>query len=187
MKTIMSIVLVFAAFLSCPAYSQNTATEYALFEKEVDRITEQQKANKIGRTMAYKEKLIAAKTYMPGDKITQDYINSLISYSEQLDTKKISQSQYNALKEARDERFLAAMKDMRESNEQAYRQAELENDRMRQAQASANANAAQQFRTTAATATMLNGVGRAFNNSFGQSITPPPQICDYYGGTRYCY
>lgn len=187
MKTIMSIVLVFAAFLSCPAYSQNTATEYALFEKEVDRITEQQKANKIGRTMAYKEKLIAAKTYMPGDKITQDYINSLISYSEQLDTKKISQSQYNALKEARDERFLAAMKDMRESNDRAYRQAELENDRMRQAQASANENAAQQFRTTAATATMLNGVGRAFNNSFGQSITPPPQICDYYGGTRYCY
>ncbi len=187
MKTILSIVLVSAALLSFSAHAQNTAAEYALFEKEVDRITEQQKSKKIGRTIAYKEKLIAAKTYMPGDKITQDYISSLIGYSEQLDSKKISQSEYDALKEARDERFLAAMKDMRESNERAYRQAELDNDRMRQAQASAYANAAQQYRTTAATATMLNGVDRAFTNSFGQSITPPPQICDYYGGTRYCY
>ncbi|WP_293599879.1 hypothetical protein [Polynucleobacter sp. 35-46-11] len=187
MKTIMSIVLVCAAFFSLSAHAQNTPAEYALFEKEVDRISEQQKANKIGRTMAYKEKLVAAKTYMPGDKITQDYINSLIGYSEQLDSKKINKSEYDALKEARDERFLAAMKDMRESNERAYRQAELENDRMRQAQASTYANAAQQYRTTAATATMLNGIDRAFTNSFGQSITPPPQICDYYGGTRYCY
>lgn len=187
MKTIMSIVLVFAAFLSCSAYAQNTPTEYALFSKEVDRINEQKDANRISRTMAFKEKLIAAKTYMPGDRITQDYLRSLIDYSEQLDKKKISQSEYNALKESRDERFLAAIKDINESDDRAFRQAELENDRMRQAQASANANAAQQFRTTAATATMLNGIGRAFNNSFGQSITPPPQICDYYGGTRYCY
>lgn len=186
MKTIMSIVLVCVAFFSFSAHAQNSAAEYALFEKEVDRITEQQKANKIRRTMAYKEKLVAAKTYMPGDKITQDYIISLIGYSEQLDSKKISQSEYDTLKEARDERFLAAMKDMRESNEQAYRQAELESDRMRQAQASAYADAAQQYRNTAATATMINGIGRAFNNSFGQSITPPLQICSYYGGTRYC-
>lgn len=37
-----------------------------------------------------------------------------------------------------------------------------------------------------ATATLLNGIGRAFNSSFGQSITPPMQICSYYGNTRYC-
>lgn len=187
MKTIMSIVLVFAALFSLPAYSQNTPAEFDLFTKESNRITEQQKANKISRTMAFKEKLVAAKTYMPGDKITQDYLSSLIDYSEQLDKKKISKAEYDSLKESRGERFLAAIKDQNEADERAYRQAELENDRMRQNQSSANANAAQQYRNTAATATMINGVGRAFTNSYGQSITPPPQICDYYGGTRYCY
>jgi len=40
---------------------------------------------------------------------------------------------------------------------------------------------------TAAIATMLNGIGRAFSNSFGQSITPPPRICNYYGNTSYCF
>ncbi len=40
---------------------------------------------------------------------------------------------------------------------------------------------------TAAIATLLNGIGKAFTNSFGQSITPPPRICNYYGGTSYCF
>ena len=186
MKTIMSIVLVCAAFLSIPAYSQNTPQEFALFNKEEDRIIEQQQANKISRTMALKETLVAAKTYMPNDKITRDYLSSLIDYSEQLDKKKITQKEYENLRELRRERYEAANADRNEADARAFRQAELENDRMRQAQASANANAAQQYRNTAATATMINGVGRAFNNSFGQSITPPLQICNYYGGTRYC-
>lgn len=40
---------------------------------------------------------------------------------------------------------------------------------------------------TAAIATMLNGISKAFTNSFGQSITPPPRICNYYGSTSYCF
>ena len=187
MKKIMSIVLACAALFSFSAYSQNTPQEFSLFNKEEDRIIEQQQANKISRTMALKETLVAAKTYMPNDRITRDYLSSLINYSEQLDKKKITQKEYENLRELRRERYEAANADRNEADSRAFRQAELENDRMRQAQASANADASQQYRNTAATATMLNGIGRAFNNSFGQSITPPPRICNYYGGTSYCF
>ena len=182
MKTIMSIVLVFASLLSIPAYSQNTPAEYALFEKEEDRIIEQRKANKIGRTVALKETLIAAKTYMPRDRVTHDYLSSLINYSEQFDKKKISQKEYDSLREARNARFSSAIKDLNESEYQEF----LKSESARQDQAAAYNEAARQQQNAVAGATMLNGIGRAFNNSFGQSITPPLQICTYYGGTRYC-
>jgi hypothetical protein len=184
MKTIVSIVLVFAALISAPVFAQNNAE---LFSKEVERIVAQYEAKKISQSVAAKEIFIASKSYFPNDKLTQDYYQSLSDYSDQLAKKSISQSKFDELTNARAERYEAAMEDRREANARAQRQAELENDRMRQAQAAAYADAAQQYRNTAATATMLNGIGRAFNNSFGQSITPPPQICNYYGGTRYCY
>ncbi|MBU3551392.1 hypothetical protein [Polynucleobacter sp. MWH-Berg-3C6] len=183
MKTIMSIVLVCAALVSLKAFAQNNSE---LFSKEVERIVAQYEAKKISQSVAAKEILIASKAYFPSDKLTQDYYQSLADYSDQLAKKTISQKQFDELTNARVERYAAAMEDRKEANARAFRQAELENDRMRQAQASAYADAAQQYRNTAATATMLNGIGRAFNNSFGQSITPPLQICNYYGGTRYC-
>lgn len=187
MKTILSIVLVLTALLSLSASAQNQPNEYDLFDKERDRIIEQQNSNKISRTMGFKETLIAAKTYMPNDKITQDYLVSVIDYSEQLDKKKISQTEYESIKAARGERFLAAIKDKNASDELAFQQAAVENDRLRKAQADAYNEGMRQQRNAMAGAAALQGIGRAFNNSFGQSITPPPQICNYYGGTRYCY
>lgn len=112
---------------------------------------------------------------------------STIEYSELLDKKKISKQEYENLNNARWDRYKAAAAELKESNERAQRQAELENDRIRQAQAEAYNEAIRQQRNAIAGAAALQGVGRAFNNSFGQSITPPPQICNYYGGTRYCY
>lgn len=182
MKTIwrITLVMICLAIFSQASYSQSGED---LFEKESERIMAQANAKKISRTMAMKEILAAAKTYIPNDKITKDFLESQVDYSEQLDKKKISEKEWMTLKNARVERYEAAIIDREESKARAQRQADLENDRMRQAQAAA----AQQQRNTAATAYLLNGVGNAANTSFGQSLTPPVKVCNYYGGTRYCY
>jgi hypothetical protein len=187
MKTIAGIFLVFAAFISASVFAQNTPSEYALFKKEDNRITEQRNANTISRTKMLKERLVASKTYMPNDRVTMAYITSLIDYSEQLDNKKISQKEYSSLTEARGERFMAAIKDMNDAEDRAFQQAAVENDKIRQEQTNAYNEVIRQQRNAMAGAAALQGIDRSFNNSFGQSITPPPQICNYYGGTRYCY
>ncbi|WP_068319485.1 hypothetical protein [Polynucleobacter yangtzensis] len=184
MQTIRAIVLAFAALLCVPALAQSN-TE--LLDKEVNRIKEQMRDKKISRTMGFKEMLSAVKTYVPNDKLSLDLLTSTIEYSELLDKKKISKQEYDNLNAARWERYIAATAELKEANERAQRQADLENDRIRQAQAAAYDEAIRQQRNAMAGAAALQGVGRAFNNSFGQSITPPPQICNYYGGTRYCY
>lgn len=180
MKAILTVILAAAALISHPASSQ---TNQDLYIKELNQIGAQLLDKKIDRTTFFKESLAATKTYLPNDKLTQSFFQSLIEYSEQLDRKVITKKKYEELYEARTERYKTAI----ENKERAERQAELENDRLRQAQADAYNEGIRQQRNAMAGAAALQGVGRAFNNSFGQSITPPPQICNYYGGTRYCY
>lgn len=184
LKTIRAIVLVFTAFLSLPVIAQ---TKEDLFNKELERIVAQYEAKKISQSEAAKEVFIASKSYFPSDKLTQDYFQSLSEYTDQLAKKAITRKKFDELRYARAERYEAAIADRKEAAERAQRQAEVENDRLRQAQADAYNEAIRQQRNAMAGAAALQGVGRAFNNSFGQSITPPPQICNYYGGTRYCY
>ena len=74
MKTIVSIVLVFAALISAPVFAQNNAE---LFSKEVERIVAQYEAKKISQSVAAKEIFIASKSYFPNDKLTQDYYQSV--------------------------------------------------------------------------------------------------------------
>lgn len=183
-QTIRAIVLVLAALLFTSVMAQ---TKEDLFNKELERIVAQYEAKKISQSEAAKEIFIASISYFPNDKLTQDYFQSLSEYTDQLAKKSITRKKFDELRYARAERYEAAMADRKEAAERAQRQAELENDRMRQAQENAYNEAIRQQRNAMAGAAALQGVGRAFNNSFGQSITPPPQICNYYGGTRYCY
>jgi len=180
MKTIRCIFLLFVAITSLPALAQNNQQ---LYDKELEQIGAQFETKKIDRTTGLKEILAATKTYFPNDKLTQSFYQSLIEYSEQFDRKVITKKKFDELFEARTDRYKSAM----ENKERAERQAELENDRLRQAQADAYNEGVRQQRNAMAGAAALQGIGRAFSNSFGQSITPPPQICNYYGGTRYCY
>ncbi len=180
MKTIRCIFLILAILTSLPALAQNNQQ---LYDKELEQIGAQFESKKIDRTTSLKEILAARKTYFPNDRLTQSFLQSLVEYSEQLDKKIITKKKYEELYEARTDRYKSAL----ENKERAERQAELENDRLRQAQADAYNEGIRQQRNTMAGAAALQGIGRAFNNSYGQSITPPPQICNYYGGTRYCY
>lgn len=180
MKTILSVILVTVVLISHPAFAQANPD---LYSKELSQISSQFQDGKIDRTTFFKESLAVAKTYLPNDRLTQSFFQSLIDYSEQLDRKAITKKKYEELYDARIERYKYAL----ENRERAERQAELENDRLRQAQADAYNEGIRQQRNAMAGAAALQGIGRAFNNSYGQSITPPPQICNYYGGTRYCY
>lgn len=180
MKTIRCIFLILAILTSLPALAQNNQQ---LYDKELEQIGAQFEAKKIDRTTGLKEILAATKTYFPNDKLTQSFYQSLIEYSEQFDRKAITKKKFDELFEARTDRYKSAM----ENKERAERQTELENDRLRQAQADAYNEGVRQQRNAMAGAAAIQGIGRAFNNSYGQSITPPPQICNYYGGTRYCY
>lgn len=181
LKRIFAVAILVAASFGVFAQSNSD-----LYDKEADRITEQFNAGKLGRTAAIKEMLWATKTYYPNDRISHAYWQSIIEYSEQLDKKQITKKRYDELYEARLQRYKQSYDEAKEAYEKDRRQAELEDSRRRQAQIDAYNQAAQQQRNDAAIAGALQGVGRAFNNSYGQSITPPMQICNYYGNTRYC-
>lgn len=183
----MRIVLVFAALASAPVIAQEWTCDYALpqcpdkvkqYEAILVKIGDQRDANKISSVEMSQKMLEITKEMYPKDQ-------TLISLSEQrLATNKLL-ADLKASPEAAEK--------MRKANSDFY--SRVISDRFEMANAIGKMENQQQasrqngnnFANTAAVATMLNGIGRAFNNSFGQSITPPPQVCNYYGGTRYCY
>lgn len=179
MKTIFSFIFALGTLLPCLSFGQGNQE---LFQKEVERIAAHVDSKKITRTEGLKEVLAASKSYVPNDRLSQSYFQSIIEYSEQLDKKTISRKKYDELFAARTERYQSALED----KERSERQRELENDRIRQAQAEAYNEAIRQQQSALTGAAMLQGVGKAFNNSFGQSIIPPPQICNFINGGMYC-
>lgn len=186
MKSLILIALTVFSF-SAWAQSGSAQNNQDLFDRESLRIANQYQENKITRLMAAKEVLAASKAYFPNDRVAHDYYQSLVEYSELRAKNQISEKKLQELFSSRTERFIEAQKDRAELNERNRRQEELEQNRINQAKAEAYNEAVRQQNNVAAGAAALQGIGRAFNNSFGQSITPPPQICSYYGNTRYCY
>lgn len=179
MKTIAGIVLLLATIFATNAFAQNTPSEYALFKQEESRIDEQRRSRTITRTEMLKEKLAAAKTYMPNDRVTQAYLTSLVEYSEQLDTQKISKKEFDALAAARGERFLAAVKDLQQA-EDRLAQTQQESPQVVYVQGNSAVNDA------IPAAVFLNKVGQAFSTSYGQYLQPMP-MCSYGRGTVMCY
>lgn len=180
-KAIFALILLL--ILSHTSFAQSNED---LYDRETDRILKQYEQGKINRTTSFRETLAATKTYRPNDRLTQAFFQSLLEYSEQQDKKLITQKKFEELLTARAERYREASIEMVEARKQAQRQSDQDNARRRQDQIDAYNAAMAEQQNTAATAQMLQGIGRAFNSSFGQSITPPMQICSYYGNTRYC-
>lgn len=180
MKTIINIVLVFAALISTSVFAQQYPGEYDLFRKEELRIDAQRSAKTISRTGMLKEKLAAAKTYMPNDRISQAYYTSLIEYSEQLDDQKISQKEYYALAQARGERFLAALKDSNDAEDRLQSQ-------QRQGPQVVYVEGNNSLNDAIPPAMFLNKVGQAFSNSYNQYLIPMTTCNSWGPGTVTCY
>lgn len=181
MKTIINIVLVFAALISTSVFAQQYPGEYDLFRKEELRIDAQRSAKTISRTGMLNEKLAAAKTYMPNDRITQAYYTSLIEYSEQFDNQKISKQELEILMAARGERFLAALKD---SSDAADRR---EQEQQRQSPQVVYVDRNSAVNDALPTAMFLNKVGQAFSNSYNQYLIPMTTCNSWGPGTVTCY
>lgn len=160
MKMMMSVALI---VWSLTGYAQNTPSEYAPFRKEELRIDAQRGTNTISRTTALKEKLAAAKTYMPNDRITHDYLTSVLDYSERLDRWDRDQA---AVKDAEDRRV---QEQQRQSPQVVY----------------VDRNSAVNDAIPAAM--FLNKVGQAFSNSYNQYLIPTTTCNSWGKGTVMCY
>lgn len=187
MKTIRAIVLVFAALLTSSAFADNWACDYVLpqcqnkvdkFESSLKEIGEQMESKKITRVEMSKKMLDLTKEMYPKDKTFILLAEQRLATNQLLEDLKVNPDAAATLRKANSDFYEKVVSDR---FEMADAIAKIENQQQASRQNGNNAA------NTAAVATMLNGIGRAFNNSFGQSITPPPQICNYYGGTRYCF
>ncbi|OYY54249.1 MAG: hypothetical protein B7Y55_08560 [Polynucleobacter sp. 35-46-207] len=187
MKTIMSIVLVSAVLFSAPAMSQSWACDYYLpqcpdkvqqYDKEYGDIQSKVQSGKMTMPEAAKQAMALTEKMYPKDKSLNDMSKqqyALIQFAKESNANtedKLSLIRMNA------ELLDTLIKD-RFQMANAFIEADREYQKQQQSRSSTG--------NTAAVATMLSGIGRAFNNSFGQSITPPPRVCNYYGGSSYCF
>lgn len=187
MKTIARIVLVSAALFSAPAFSQEWTCDYYLpqcpdkvkqYDKDYGDIQSKVQSGKMTMSEAAKQAMALTERVYPKDKTLNDMSKqqyALIQFAKESNASmedKLNLIRLNA------ELLDTLIKDR-------FQLANAISDTQNQQQASRQpGNSAA---NTAAVATMLSGIGRAFDTSYGQSITPPPQICNYYGGTRYCF
>ena len=178
MKTIMSIVLACAVLFSSHAFAQSDLCDFYLpqcegkfvdFRDSMGAIVKQSTSGKITPLEASDQILKLSEQTYPKDTLLIATAKQMNALEKVFATSNIPESKKAELSDGADKIFQQAMKDRSEALNMSQ-------------QSNAGANRS----NVAATATMLNGIGRAFNNSFGQSITPPLQICTYYGGTRYC-
>lgn len=187
MKTIMSIVLVCAAFSSAPAIAEEWQCDYYLpqcpdkvkaFDKAAMDIAKPSSGQEPTLIDASEKFIVLVQKMYPKDKTLNDmakqrYVLAKFSAASNLSKdEKINLIEVNSalLQDIITDRFQMA---------NAFIEADKEYLRQQQSRSSAG--------NTAAVATMISGIGRAFNNSFGQSITPPPRVCNYYGGSSYCF
>ncbi|MBU3594804.1 hypothetical protein ICN10_00120 [Polynucleobacter sp. 86C-FISCH] len=148
------------------------------FSDERAAVFQAVKDKRINNLDARKELLSLSKTFFPSDELLIAHDEYGVEIATRLQNKEITLAQFNELMAERNERFKKAQ-EIRKANDQAQARA-------KQDQIDAYNQAVQQQRNAVAGAIALQGIGNAFSNSFGQSITPPMQICNYYGNTRYC-
>lgn len=187
MKTIVRIVLVSAALLSVPAMAQSWTCDYVLpqcpdklnkLESAVGAAHEQMEQNKITRVEMSKKILEITKEMYPKDGTMISLAEQRLAINQLLADSSTSPEMAEKMRKVSSDFYTRVISDR---FEMANSISKIEGQQQASRQPGNSAA------NTAAVATMLSGIGRAFNNSYGQSITPPPQICNYYGGTRYCF
>ncbi len=193
MKSIQWLLLMMCAVTSTAALSQNDLCDYYLpqcatkfdqYSKAAKQLDVQVKNKELSNLEAAQKAVALSDSLYPKDVLLaninkQNLVTAQFALRYQLSEAQMSElnsSATDTFRQAILERFAAA-KAAQEVG-QFYSQYQATQQYQPPQQNPAN---------TAAIATMLNGIGRAFTNSFGQSITPPPRICNYYGSTSYCF
>lgn len=187
MKTIVRIVLVFAALISSPVIAQSWTCDYYLpqcpdkvkqYDKDYGDIQSKVQSGNMTMFDAAKQVMALTESMYPKDKTLNDMSKqqyALIKFAK--DSNASTEDKLNLIR-LNAELLDTLIKDR-------FQLANAIGDIQNQQQASRQTG--NSAANTAAVATMLSGIGRAFNNSYGQSLLPPPQVCNYYGGTRYCF
>lgn len=193
MKSIQWLLLVMCGVTSTAALSQNDLCDYYLpqcaakfdqYSKAAKQLDVQVKSKELSNLEAAQKAVALSDSLYPKDVLLaninkQNLVIAQFALQNQLSEAQMSElnaSTTDTYRQAILERFAAAK--AAEEVGQFYSQYQVPQQYQAPQQNPAN---------TAAIATMLNGIGRAFTNSFGQSITPPPRICNYYGSTSYCF
>ncbi|MFZ3038465.1 MULTISPECIES: hypothetical protein [unclassified Polynucleobacter] len=193
MKSSQWLLLVMCAVTSTAALSQNDLCDYYLpqcaakfdqYSKAAKQLDVQVKNRELSKLEAAQKAIALSDSLYPRDGLLaninrQNLVMAQFAQRNQLSDDQMSgldSSATDTFRQAILERFAAA-KAAQEVG-QFYSQYQATQQYQPPQQNPAN---------TAAIATMLNGIGKAFTNSFGQSITPPPRICNYYGSTSYCF
>lgn len=145
------------------------------FDAEIEAIAEAVEAGKMSPSEGGREMLMAARAYFPNDTLTHAYYESSLSYAERFERKEITQQQALELLRLRTIRFHEALTARTQEQQQRRRAAQEEEARLREYQAQERARleylAAQEAdaaRRRAVIGNMLQGMGNAFRNVYGQ-------------------
>lgn len=145
MKNILTALIMILILSGCETMrpSQEVSWQERAFNSEIYRIDDMYKNGKLTRIEANREALSAAKSYYPNDHLLISLRSRLLEYAERLDRNEISIEKYFEITKMASEQFDQA-------NTARYTAVQEESNR--------RAN-------TAATAIMLQGVGRSFQNA----------------------
>ena len=193
MKSIQWLLLIVCGLTSTAALSQNDlcdyyqpqcATKFNQFSKVAKQLDLQVKNKELSNLEAAQKVVALSDSLYPKDVLFASINKQNLVIAQFAERYHLSESQIRELDNSATDTFRQALLErfavMKAAQEvgQFYSQYQTPQQYQPPQQNPAN---------TAAIATLLNGIGKAFTNSFGQSITPPPRICNYYGGTSYCF
>lgn len=161
------------------AQAQQPKTQEDLLMAEIGRIGELLSQKKITKTEAGKEMSIAARAYLPNDRLAHAYFDSIASYLERVDKKEITAEQAEELTRLRTERFNAAIQQRAqlagEQEKQAAQRRENELSAQRDAQYRSQLDQQQALQE----AQRRQAIGNFFS-TFGRSMQqayPPTTTC----------
>lgn len=178
----------YASDYGCEYYAPTCKAKFTRYNTETAAITQAAADKKITMVEAGKRVAQLAQSMYPDDYLILSIAAQQQAMAEIFSTSKLTADQQKRIEDASAKTFNRAIAERfaligaMEENARTYQQAINSSQQYAQARVEQDNSA----RSTIATAMFLNGVGRAFSSSFGQSILPTPQICTYYGGTSYC-
>lgn len=197
MKIIRLLLLTLLTLLGASAYASDSVCDYYVpackekfkrYNDATTAITQSVVDKKITTAEAGRKVGQLAQSMYPNDPLLLSIAAQQQAMAEILSGSKLTAQQQKTIEDAAAKTFTRALAerfalfDAMAEISQSQQQAAISSQQIAQARA----EQAQDARSTIATAMFLNGVGRAFSTSWGQSILPTPQICTYYGGTSYC-
>lgn len=157
------------------AMAQSAPSLQERFDAEVLNIAETVEARKLSPSEGAREMLMTARAYFPKDTLTHAYYESALSYAERFERKEITQAQALELLQIRTARYNEALTARTQEQMQRNRLAQEEDARQREQQAQERARLeylagqeAEEARRRAMIGGMLQGIGGAFRNTYGQ-------------------